>query len=283
MSYEFAATEHEAAFSIPVIDCHHHVGNVQPHEWRTSEWRAQDQAERAEFMVQNQIDRCVIMPMPLMTLVHTNEMYAAAHDMLSLYRTDRPDLVVGACCTVNPAEPATAEVELARCFGELGFVGVSFHHRYLGLTVNDDRMSVVMEAAQAFGRVVLVHILAESADMESPWRLFSLARRYPEVRFVALDGFSSPTQASHLIDVAGDFPNIWFDTGVATAVAHGFALFVEKWGPDRLVIGTDTYSGPKNFYTAFPVQEIRAIGFTREDLARISYRNAAELFQLNLG
>ncbi|WP_331773179.1 amidohydrolase family protein (plasmid) [Embleya sp. NBC_00888] len=281
MGYRVFDAAGAAELSIPVIDCHHHVGNIEPDEWMQPEWRQQDQADRQDFMAANDIDRCVIMPMPLMTLTHDNQRYATAHDVLARYRDERPDLVAAACATVNPAEPQSAEAELVRCFDELDFRGVSYHHRYLGLTVNDERMSVVLETARAFDRAVLVHILAESSDMESPWRLFALARRYPDVRFLALDGFSSPQQAAQLVEVAGDFPNVWFDTGVATAVAHGFAHFVERWGPDRLVLGTDHYSGPRNFYTAFPVREMHAIGFAPDVLARIAYRNAGELLGLD--
>jgi predicted TIM-barrel fold metal-dependent hydrolase len=266
---------------IPVVDCHHHVGSIDLPAWQQPQWREQDQAVRSAFMGRNRIDRCVIMPMPLMTLTHANGRYAAAHDMLAAYRAERPDIVAAVCATVNPAEALAAELELTRCFGELGFAAVSYHHRYLGLTLNDERMRLVLELARAFDRAVFVHILAESSDMESPWRLFALARRYPDVRFLALDGFSSPQQAAYLVEVAGDYPNVWFDTGVATAVAHGFADFVQRWGPGRLVLGTDYYSGPPNFYTAFPVHEIAAVGFAPEVLSRIAYGNASELLRLD--
>lgn len=260
---------------IPILDVHQHVGNIHPDQWRTTSWRAADQAERAEYLQRSGIDQCVVMPMGSMTLVHTTEMYAHANDVMRAYVQERPDLAYGWCATVNPADVGAAAAELDRCFAR-GALGMSFHHRYLGLNLDDARMLPLLEVAQQHRRLAMIHVIAES-EMEAPWRLFSLARRFPDLRFVALDGFSSPQQASYLLAAAGDHPNVWYDTGVATAVAHGFDKFIEKHGAERLMIGTDNYSGPRNYYSTFPIDELRAMGLSRAALEKIAHLNFRRL------
>jgi uncharacterized protein len=138
-----------------------------------------------------------------------------------LYAAECQDVVLGACCTVNPADTGTAVTEAERCLRALGALGLSFHHRFLGLNIDDARMKPLLELAGSYDRPVFVHIIAEST-LEAPWRLFVLARMFPEVRFVALDGFSSPNQSAYLRSAAAYHPNVWFDTAVASSVAHGF-------------------------------------------------------------
>ena len=260
---------------VPIIDVHQHVGDLHPQSWQTASWRAADQTERAAYLSSSGIDRCVIMPMASMTLVHTTRMYARANDVMHAYAGERPDLTFGWCATVNPADADRAAFELQRSFVR-GALGMSFHHRYLGMNLNDPRMLPLLEIAQGHQKLALMHVIAES-EMEAPWRLFSLARRFPSLRFIALDGFSSPQQAAYLLDAAGDYPNVWYDTGVATAVAHGFEKFIETHGADRLMIGTDNYSGPRNFYTTFPIEELRAMGLPDEDLHKIAHLNIRRL------
>jgi hypothetical protein len=180
--------------SVEVLDGHHHVGVADRSTWASADWRARDLDERVAYTRANDIDRFVALPSLNITLEHTNELYARVNSMVAAYRADAPDVVAGAFGAVNPLVTDTALTELERCFTDLDLAGVVFHHRFLGITVDHPSMGPVVELAQAHDKVVAVHVIAES-NLESAWRLFSLARRYPDARFLALDGFSSADRA----------------------------------------------------------------------------------------
>jgi len=262
---------------VPIFDTHHHVGTPDHSLWTSAEWRAKDQAERLTYMDANQIDKVVVMPVPSMFRTHSNTEYGHANTMAATYRDELGDAALGMYATVNPADTGSAVAELDRAFTELGADGVSFHHRYLGMFVDDPRIAPLLEIAEHHSKVVAVHIISDSSE-EAPWRLFALARRFPNVRFLGLDGFSSHVQSAYLREFAADFPNVWFDTGVASSTAHGLKEFIDDVSSDRLVIGTDRYSGPDvHFHHAFAVNEVGAMGLTAEQLWKVANRNLLEL------
>jgi predicted TIM-barrel fold metal-dependent hydrolase len=262
--------------AVEVVDGHHHIGVVDRSTWASADWRARDLDERVAYTRANDIDRFVALPSLNITLEHTNELYAQVNSMVAAYRADAPEVVAGAFAAVNPLVTGSALAELERCFTDLDMAGVVFHHRFLGISLDHPSMGPVVELAQAHDKVVAAHIIAES-NLESAWRLFSLARRYPDARFLALDGFSSADQGAYLRDVAPDHPNVWFDTAVALSVAHGLAEFVDRCGADRLVIGTDRYSSYETFFRAFPVLEVAAMGLSHDDLEKVCHRNLTGL------
>jgi uncharacterized protein len=178
--------------------------------------------------------------------------------------------------TVNPAEVGAACREMERAFTTLGMEAVAFHHRFLGMQINDSRMDDLLRVAADYERLVFVHIISDST-LEAAWRLFVLARRFPSVKFLALDGFSSAAQSSMLKEWAPDAPNVWFDTGAMIAVAHRLDAFIEACGPERLVLGTDLYSGHPHFRQAFPIVELSAMGLSAESLELIFNGNIRRL------
>lgn len=266
----------EAYPDVAIVDCHHHVGVDMGSGDLDAEWVAGDQRSRRAYLDAHGIDRCVIQPVPRPGGVPTNEAYRRANDLVAGYRDACPDWVAGACCSVHPADRDGAPAELERCFSELGMNGLSLHHRWLGLAINDPCMDPLLELVQAHGRTVFAHVMAES-NLEAAWRLASLARRFPAVRFVALDAFSSPTQAAYICDVAELHPNLWFDTGCAMAVAHGLRAFLAGPGPERLVIGTNRQSATEDTSGVFPLTELARAGLDAERLALVGHRNLEEL------
>jgi hypothetical protein len=168
--------------------------------------------------------------------------------------------------------------EAERSFATLKLNGVAFHHRFLGMNISDRRIDDVIRVAEEYGRTVFVHTICYS-DFEEPWRLFALARRFPNVRFLALDGFSSHPQSEMLRDRASDFPNVWFDTACMVSVAHGIGEFIERCGAGRLVLGTNLYSRNSFFRIAFPIVEIQAMGLSSEEINAIFHLNIASLLE----
>jgi predicted TIM-barrel fold metal-dependent hydrolase len=166
--------------------------------------------------------------------------------------------------------------ELERSVLELGARGLVLHHHFQGTVVDDPRMGPIAEAARRLGVPVFVHVLATSL-LESPYRLERLAHAHPDTTFVALDGFSSPAQAGEMAPMASRCPNVFFDTGVLTAVAHGLAAFIDEVGPGRLLFGTDFYSSPRLFHVPFPLYEVLNMGLSDDELGLVLGGNTRRL------
>jgi predicted TIM-barrel fold metal-dependent hydrolase len=265
-----------------VVDAHQHVHAAAPDGAIGSEEIDTDMRDRVRRMAAVGIDRCVLLPVPGDAGGMPNALHARANTALAACAQRWPQHVAGTCCTVNPADPAGASEELDRALGPLGMQAVAFHHRFLGMDVNDRRMDPLLERAREHGCTVFVHIISFSA-FEAPIKLFSLARRYPDVRFAGLDGFSSNPQAELLRELAPDHPNVWLDTAVLTSVAHGLGEFIERVGPDRLLLGTNLYPGSPHFAVPFPLLELRAMGLPADTLDRVLRRNVLELLDRKPG
>jgi predicted TIM-barrel fold metal-dependent hydrolase len=251
-----------------IIDAHHHVGS--PGEAGFGEdWAQQDLTARRDQMQRLGIDRCVVLPAPGASGGFRNVDHAAMNDAIARYAQLGSDIVEAVAATVNPAEVRPACQEMERAFSVLGMAAVAFHHRFLGMTIDDPRMEDLLRAAADHDRAVFVHIISDST-LEAAWRLFALARRHSSVRFIALDGFSSAAQSGFLRDRAPDFPNVWFDTGAMISVAHRLDAFIDTCGADRLVLGTDLYSHP-HFQQAFPIHELMAMGLPDDALQMICH------------
>jgi predicted TIM-barrel fold metal-dependent hydrolase len=258
-----------------VIDAHHHVGALGEPGF-TDEWAAADMARRRPHMERLGIDRCVVQPAPGSAGGFRNVDHATMNDSIARYAQQHADVVEGAAATVNPAEVAAACREMERAFTVLGLQAVTFHHRFLGMQLNDPRMDDLLRVAAEHGRTVIVHIISDST-LEAPWRLLAMAKRFPEVRFLALDGFSSSAQAAMIRSWAPDVANVWFDTGAMISVGHGMQAFIDACGADRLVFGTDLYSGSPHFEQAFPLVELMALGLPGDALAKVCNGNVRAL------
>ena len=244
-----------------IIDAHQHIGGVYPQDLDQA-WVDEDMRQREARMAAMGVDRCVLLPAPITAAGLGNEVHGRVNDGVARTRTAYGRLVAGAGCTVNPVDAGGAAAELERALTTLNLDVVVFHHRYLGMQASDRRMDDLVRIATEHGKTIFVHVIADST-FEAPWRLFSMAARFPDARFLALDGFSRAAQSMMIRDRAPDFPNIWFDTGAMTAVAHGVEEFLEVACLSRLVLGTDLYSGKPHFRVAFPVVELRAMRLAR--------------------
>jgi uncharacterized protein len=259
-----------------VIDAHQHVGVPGEVEFGDG-WIEQDLAARRARLEEMGIARCVVLPAPGAAGGFRNVDHAAMNDSVARYASRGRALVEAAIATVNPAEPVAACREMERAFSELGMAGVAFHHRYLGMQLNDPRMDELLRVASEYDRTVFVHIICDST-FEAPWRVFTLAKRFPTVKFLALDGFSSASQSMMIREWAPAVPNVWFDTGCMTSVAHQLGEFIESCGPERVVLGTDFYSGHNPYFrNAFPLLELRSMGLGTEALRMICSDNIRAL------
>ncbi|TAL82623.1 MAG: amidohydrolase 2 [Candidimonas sp.] len=265
------------------FDIHHHVGSLDIVAG-SSTGRAptleDDIARRLKYMDTNNISAVMLMPSNGYSAADGIQATRRVNDYVAKYRDQRPDRFPAAVGTVSPLDGDGAIDEIDRCVNELGMKGIVWHHRFQGTAIDHPMMDKFLQRLQEHNLPAFIHLIADSS-LESPWRLEILADRFPAVQFVALDGFSSPDHAHWMPYLAEKHPNIIFDTGVMVSVAHLIEIFVRRIGAHRLLLGTDFYSFPKLFNTAFPLNEILESDLTDDECRAILSGNARRLLSIN--
>lgn len=267
----------------PSFDIHHHVGSldiVSGAAGNAVPTLEDDIERRLAYMDENNIAQVMLMPSNGYAAPDGIAATRRVNDYVARYRDTLPRRFPAAVGTVSPLDGPGAVAELDRCIEGLGMKGIVWHHRFQGTAIDHPMMDPFLERLQHYKLPAFIHLIADSS-LESPWRLEILADRYPDVQFVALDGFSSPDHAHWMPYLASKHPNIIFDTGVLVSVSHLIEIFVRKVGAHRLLLGTDFYSFPKLFNTAFPLNEILASDLTDEECRAILYGNAKRLLSIN--
>lgn len=267
-----------------LFDLHHHVGSLemvaQAGERRSAGDPDEDARIRLAFMDSHGIEQALLMPANGYPAPNGIADTRRVNNAMALYRDRHPDRFPAALGTVSPLEGDGSLDEIDRCITELGMRGIVWHHRFQGTAIDHPRMNLLLERLQRYSVPAFIHIIADS-NLESPWKLEMIADRFPELTFVALDGFSSPDHAHWMPYLASKHPNIVFDTGVMVPVSHMVENFVRTVGPERLLLGTDFYSSPKLFSHPFPVYELLASDISDDDCRKILGGNARELLKLD--
>lgn len=264
------------------FDVHHHVGTLDVADAVKSgpPSMEEDIELRLAYMDANNISQAMLMPANGYSAPDGIQATRRANDYVAKYRDQLPKRFPAAVGTVGPLDGPGALDEIDRCVQELGMKGIVWHHRFQGTAIGHPMMDQFLERLRQHKLPAFVHIIADST-LESPWRLEILADKFPDVQFVALDGFSSPDHAHWMPYLAEKHPNILFDSGVMVSVAHLIESFVRRVGAHRLLLGTDFYSSPKLFNTAFPLNEILASDLSDQECREILGGNARRLLGLD--
>jgi predicted TIM-barrel fold metal-dependent hydrolase len=190
------------------------------------------------------------------------------NDTVAAYRDRRPDRFPAAVGVVEPLYGERGYDELARCRSELGFLGISFHTRFQGVSTNSLWVRRYLERMAELGLVAFVHAVGESPE-EALWKLEAVARDLPELPIVVLDAFSTFEQSMLVPIVAERCPNLVFDT--ATSHGWGFvAPLVQRCGASRLVYGSDLHSTSNaRSELTDPLPDLLAAGLDQADLAAV--------------
>jgi predicted TIM-barrel fold metal-dependent hydrolase len=198
---------------------------------------------------------------------------------VSTYRSFQPGRFPAQLATTDPRDVIASVDEIDRCVEEFGVAGLVWHHHFFGAFINDPAMFQIVAHAERHRLPIFVHII-DGSFLESPWRLEQLADAFPEMTFVALDGFSSPDRAQWMVYLAEKHPNILFDTGVATSVSHMLPRFIDSIGADRLIFGSDFYSEPRFFDVPFVLYELLNSEVGEAALAQVLGGNARRLLEI---
>lgn len=248
---------------ITILDAHHHYGNIvdvlgqrPPSMERVTqeEWERVEYRVRLAIMETNAIHQAVIMPSNAYLRPDGIRDTRRVNDGVAAYCRQDPARFPAGIGVVEPLHGERSLAEIDRIKRRLGLRGVVWHPRLQGVYLDNHWVRSYLRRMAELDLVPFFHTNAQSR-LESPWRLQRLAEEFPSLTFVALDPFSSYEQAQECFHIAERTPNIVFDT----AGAHSWEIcrsFVRRFGPERLLFGSDLYSYPMHYRTSPLLGEI---------------------------
>jgi len=197
----------------------------------------------------------------------------AGNDALLELQRSHPSLIRGYAC-VNPNFTDHAVAEIARCL-EAGMVGIKLA---ASRRADDPLLDPIAEAARRHGVPILHHVWQHrrqdwpGQEASDAVELGRLARRHPEVAFI-LAHIGGGGDWRHSLDAAKPIPNLFVDLSGSGVDGGMLEACLEAVGAQRLLWGSDLTMDTG--WAKLRYLE-RLIG--GDDLERIRWRNAAEIF-----
>jgi predicted TIM-barrel fold metal-dependent hydrolase len=272
-----------------VFDVHHHVGRAFDALGGELDAAAGDPAEtarvelreRLRIMDEGGVRQALVIPGHGYLRPNGLADTRRVNDEIAAYRDRMRDRFPVACGIVEPRDGPLALGEIERIATELELVAISFHTRFQGVSIDSQWILRYLERMGELGLVPILHAMDDTPE-ESLWKLAAIARSLPDLTIVALDAFASyeaTRQCSFVADVA---PSIVFDT----SLSYNFDFieeFVVRFGPERVVFGTDLYSWPVGRRVSHLLPQIIESRLPHEAKAAILGGNARRLFGLRIG
>jgi len=264
-----------------ILDVHHHVGNAfralggaidSTPEMGEAEFERLELASRLEIMDRARVQQAIVIPGHGYHRVRGIADTRAENDAIARYRDRTP----GAVGIVEPRDGAASLAEIDRCKHELGLVGMSFHTRFQGVSLDSQWVLAYCARMAEVGLVPVIHAMNETPE-EALWKLAVVARTIPETPVLALDAFGSYEATRECFFIAEVAPNIIFDT----SLSYNFDFaeeFANRFGAHRVVFGTDLYSYPVGRRISHLLDQIRQSALSDADKAAILALNARRLF-----
>ncbi len=216
------------AHQYEIVDAHQHVGGLAAALSRmgypigADMDVATDVAQRIAAMDQAGVDWAVLQPshgyLKADGILDTMRL----NDRMAQYKALAPARFRAVLGTVEPMHGERSLPEIDRC-KQLELDGVAWHHRFQGCFIDSPWMWPILERMQEAGLVPLVHVNVESS-LESHWRLQRLARDFPHMTFIAMDGLWSYERCRQVLYTANETPNIIWDFGGPVN-----ATTIEEW------------------------------------------------------
>jgi predicted TIM-barrel fold metal-dependent hydrolase len=243
------------------------------------EYDARELASRLEIMAAGGVAQAVVIPGHGYERQRGIADTRAINDDIAAYRDRTPDRFPAAVGIVEPRDGEAALGEIDRVHTELDLRGISFHTRFQGVSLDSRWIRRYVERIAERGMVPVIHAMDDTPE-EALWKLAQLARDVPDAVLLALDPFSSYEATRQCFFVADVAPNIVFDT----SLSYNFDFieqFVQRFGADRVVFGTDLYSWPVGRRISHILEQILESGLGDREKRMILADNARRLFGLD--
>jgi predicted TIM-barrel fold metal-dependent hydrolase len=272
-----------------VFDVHHHVGRafdalggeLDDAAGDAAEIARIERVERLRIMDEGGVRQALVIPGHGYLRPNGLADTRRVNDEIAAYRDATPDRFPVACGIVEPRDGPHALGELQRVQSELGLVAISFHTRFQGVSMDSQWILRYLDRMGELGLVPVIHAMDDTPE-ESLWKLASIARSLPDVTILALDPFSSYEATRQCFFVAEVAPNLVFDT----SLSYNFDFieeFTVRFGPERVLFGTDLYSWPVGRRVSHLLPQIVACRLPLEVKAAILGGNARRLFGVPVG
>ena len=273
----------ERAFE--VLDVHHHVGNAfralggdleSAPGVAAEEYMKREVESRLAIMDAAGVGQALVIPGHGYERASGIDDTRAENDAIARYRDAHPQRFPGAIGIVEPRDGAVSLDELTRAREELGLVGISFHTRFQGVSLDSRWILQYVERMAELGLVPVIHAMNETPE-EALWKLAVVARSIPETPVLALDAFGSFEATRECSFIAEVAPNIVFDT----SLSYNFDFieeFAGRFGVERVAFGTDLYSTPVGRRISHLLPQILESALSDADKQAILAGNARRLF-----
>ena len=286
MSDPGTAAREPASGRFHVVDVHHHVGSafralggsIEADAAREEEAARVELASRLEIMDRGGVAQAIVIPGHGYERANGIADTRAVNDAIAAYRDRRRDRFPAAVGIVEPRDGAASFAEIDRLADELALVGISFHTRFQGVSLDSQWIRRYVERMQERRLVPVIHAMDETPE-EALWKLTALARSLPDATFLALDAFGSYESTRHCFHVADVVPNVLFDT----SLSYNFDFiedFATRFGAERVLFGTDLYSHPVGRRISHILGQILESGLDDAAKRQILGENARRLFRL---
>jgi predicted TIM-barrel fold metal-dependent hydrolase len=187
-----------------------------------------------------------------------------------------------ACGTVEPLHGERSLDELTRMRDELGLRGVVWHHRFQCVPIDAGIMRPLYKRAGELGLAPIIHLVSTS-HMEAPWRMERVLQDFPDVTFVALDGFGGGDHARVVLEMAKRNSNVVFDTALYNMGPGFLRTVVESIGSHRVMLGSDLYAQPSTIMPTAStlVEMVGRARMSNQDKDNVLELNARRVFGLD--
>lgn len=277
-----------ADLGFEVLDVHHHVGNAfralggaidSAPDMDQAAYDDKELSSRLEIMDEGGVGQAIVIPGHGYLRPNGIADTMAENDAIAAYRDRRPDRFPAAVGVVEPRDGDASLAELQRCREELGLVGISFHTRFQGVSLDSRWVIAYCERIAELGMVPVLHAMDDTPE-EALWKLAVVARAIPDTPVLALDPFSSYEATRQCFFIAEVAPNVVFDT----SLSFNFDFIEDlanRFGADRVVYGTDLYSWPVGKRISHILGQVVASDLSDTDKAAILAGNARRLFGID--
>lgn len=187
-------------------------------------------------------------------------------------------------CSVHPADGPAALREVDRV-ARAGARGLKLHPNTQEFDVADPMVEALVRRATE-RRLPVLFDAYSPFDADQPGKFVRLAMAVPEARLILAHALGTRFAELLVYNVLNRYSwwkrNVWVDlSAMTTLMAEGpfreqYGWVLRKFGTDRLLFGSDyPLDDPRR-----AVRAVVSLGFAKEELAQVFYRNAAALFGL---